>query len=1573
MSSLWKDFSGTQSRSREGDIKDINKVSVISISLASPEIIRSWSYGEVKNPETIDYKTHKPKPDGLFCERIFGPTRDYECACGKYRGIKHKGITCDRCGVEVIQAKSRRSRLGHIELEMPVAHIWFSKGVPSRMANLLDVSPKDLERVLYYEEYIVLDPGEEKDNPLTFLEVLSEQEYQDALENYGSTFRIGMGAEAIYEALQSLDLDTLAEAMRTIIKTTGSRQKMKKAIKRLKIIEDFRNSTNRPEWMILTVLPVIPPDLRPLVPLDGGRFATSDLNDLYRRVINRNNRLRRLKEVKAPEVIIRNEKRMLQEAVDALLDNGRRGRPVKGSNNRPLKSLADMLKGKQGRFRQNLLGKRVDYSGRSVIVVGPDLRFHQCGLPKKMALELFEPFIIRRLEELEDVNTIRSAKRKIEREDPEVFDVLEGVIQNHPVLLNRAPTLHRLGIQAFEPVLVEGKAIRLHPLVCAAFNADFDGDQMAVHVPLSREAQVESRVIMLSSNNILSPSDGRPVATPSQDIVLGCYYLTKIVLRNDKKEGQDQEPGVTTLQHRQFSSSEEAVIALDAGVIQLHEEILVRINGQKIATSAGRVIFNEALPEQLRFVNALMNKKQLSAIIARSYVECGPHETALLLDRLKDMGFHFAKYSGLSFGLDDLCVPQTKRAVIDEAAKEVQEINDQYNEGVITDIERYNKVIDRWIHATDKVAQDMMSTLKQDAYGLNPIHVMADSGARGSQQQIRQLAGMRGLMSKPMQKLTGGMGEIIETPIQSNFKEGLTVLEYFISTHGARKGLADTALKTAEAGYLTRRLVDVAQDVIINEIDCGTIQGMEVSAIQEGDQVIESLTDRILGRTALEDICHPITGEVLVPGGHEINETGAALIERSGIDRVRIRSVMACEALRGVCVKCYGRDLARGRTVELGEATGVIAAQSIGEPGTQLTLRTFHIGGTTSRIIEQSEAKVSALLPGQRGVVYYLNLDAVPGPEGKKQVTVSADARPVVVALASRRVEDKLKSKEMATVRYRGMKVSKQSDGKRIVEKKGGALVVVNSRGKEIQVVEDIPAGAELRVGNGEKVAAGSILADWIEADQFVVSEYEGKVRYLDIENGVTLKRHLVQATGQILSIVVEHPTKKPRIQIEGRDGQIVAEYALPIGFQLRVADGDEIYPGKVLVGTDLVVQEMKALPAGAQILVLDQDVVSNGQVVARWDPYFTPIISQRSGKVRFEQILEGVTVREHFVEASEKAQLLVMDHKEDLHPAVVIDKPTDKVEGRLEYPQPRGAHLVVEDGQQISRGEIIAKIPKETFRSRDVTGGLPRVEEIFEARHPKPKDLAVIAKVNGWIQIPKIGQAEKELERAVEKLGFKRKRGRRYILIHDKDAEPLDAYPVEVGKHIIVSDGDFVQAGDKLVDGSIDPHEFLEVMGEKRTQEYLLNEVQEVYRLQGVSINDKHIEIIIRQMMRKVTITDPGDTRFLLDDEVDRFDVMGENNQVVKAKGKPARFLPRLLGITKASLGTQSFISAASFQETTRVLTQAAISGKEDHLLGLKENVIVGHLIPAGTGKTVYQKTSLEFPEPGATTSDVA
>ena len=891
---------------------------------------------------------------------------------------------------------------------------------------------------------------------------------------------------------------------------------------------------------------------------------------------------------------------------------------------------------------------------------------------------------------------------------------------------------------------------------------------------------------------------------------------------------------------------------------------------------------------------------------------------------------------------------------------------------MITDIERYNKVIDRWIFATEKVAEDMMEALSKDHNGLNPIYVMADSGARGSKQQIRQLAGMRGLMSKPMQKMTGAMGEIIETPIHSNFKEGLTVLEYFISTHGARKGLADTALKTAEAGYLTRRLVDVAQDVIVTELNCGTIQGMEVSAIKEGDQVIESLYDRILGRTALEDICHPITGEIIVPIGEEINEEGANRIERSGIERVKIRSVMACETRRGVCVQCYGRDLARGRTVELGEAVGVIAAQSIGEPGTQLTLRTFHIGGTTSRIVEQSEARVTALAQGQRGQVYYHNLDAVPGPQGG-YVTVTGDTRPVIVAHASRRVEGKLKPNELATIRYRNLKIAKDKEGERIVEKEGGALVVLNSKGSEIQVIEDIPVGADVRIGNGEKVKAGTIIVDWSVENQFLVSEYEGKVRYIDIESGVTLKRQLVQSTDQILSVIVEHPSKKPQIQIEGRDGKIVTEYKLPAGFQLRVADGDEIFAGKVLVGTDLVIQELEALPAGAQILKPEKSVVRTGDVVAKWDPYFTPIISQRTGKVLFEQILEGITVREHYVQGSDKAQMLVMDHKEDYHPAVVIDKAKDKEEGRKEYPMPRSAHIVVDDGDDIKRGDIIAKIPKETFKSRDVTGGLPRIEEIFEGRHPKPKDLAVVAKVNGWVRVPKGGKMDDSVDKAISKLGMKKKRGRRYILIHDKDNEFLDAYPVEVGKHIIVSDGDFVQAGDKLVDGSIDPHEFLDVMGEKRTQEYLLNEVQEVYRLQGVSINDKHVEIIIRQMLKKVTITDAGNTRFLLDDEVDRFDVIEENNRAIQEKGRPAQYIPKLMGITKASLGTQSFISAASFQETTRVLTQAAIAGKEDLLLGLKENVIVGHLVPAGTGNKTYSDIELEFAEKGTTPAEVA
>ncbi|MGC9327206.1 MAG: DNA-directed RNA polymerase subunit beta', partial [Candidatus Hinthialibacter sp.] len=1059
---MWKSLQTPAAKRREDEIRDINRVRAIRISIASPDQVRSWSYGEVKNPETIDYKTYKPKNDGLFCERIFGPTRDYECSCGKFKGIKHRGVVCDRCGVEVTQSKVRRSRLGHIDLEMPVAHIWYSKGVPSLMALLLDLSVKALERVLYYEEYIVLDPGSTELNPM---DIISEREYARLREEYGADFKVGMGAEAVREILAKLELDALANELRISIREGKSKQRVKRNIKRLKIVEDFRASSNRPEWMIMEILPVIPPDLRPLVPLDGGRFATSDLNDLYRRVINRNNRLRRLKEVRAPEVIIRNEKRMLQEAVDALLDNGRRGRPVKGSNNRPLKSLSDMLKGKQGRFRQNLLGKRVDYSGRSVIVCGPDLKFNECGLPKQMALELFEPFIIRRLEELDEVTTIRSAKRKIERQDPEVFDVLEEVIHNHPVLLNRAPTLHRMGIQAFQPKLVEGKAIRLHPLTCAAFNADFDGDQMAVHVPLSSEAQKECNEQMLAINNILGPSDGRPIATPSQDIVLGCYYLTKIRFPIDKNEP------------KRFSDSREAIIAYDNGAVDLLEEIEVRIDGTRMRTTVGRILFNDILPPELRFVNKTMNKKALSMLVSSCFNTCGRDRTAQFLDDIKNAGYYYAKLGGISIGLTDMIVPESKKKLLDNARNDVQAIIQQFEKGAITDIERYNKVIDRWINTTDAVAESMMEVLEKDNLGFNPIYIMADSGARGSKQQIRQLAGMRGLMSKPMKKLTGGIGEIIESPIESNFKEGLSVLEYFISTHGARKGLADTALKTAEAGYLTRRLVDVAQDVIITEDDCGALSGLEVRSIKEGDHVIEALQDRVIGRVAAEDILNPLTGKLIVKRGQVIDEEAASLIGKCGLERVFIRSVVACESPRGVCAKCYGWDLSRRSMIRIGEAVGVVAAQSIGEPGTQLTLRTFHIGGTTSRIIEESEIRLrrnedgmAGLRDGESGIIMYINLRSVLNRHGER-IAVNSVGRPVLIRSGIEAPD--LKGKSDPLVKFDQIEYV-ESGKNMIVTKSGGSLCLTNTRGKELMRYYNIPIGAVLFVKEGDRCAPGS-------------------------------------------------------------------------------------------------------------------------------------------------------------------------------------------------------------------------------------------------------------------------------------------------------------------------------------------------------------------------------------------------------------------------------------------------------------------------------------------------------------------
>ncbi len=1353
--------------------KDPLNFNSIRLSLASPEKIRERSFGEVKKPETINYRTFKPERDGLFCAKIFGPIKDYECNCGKYKRMKHRGIVCEKCGVEVIPSKVRRERLGHIDLACPVAHIWFLKSLPSRIGALLDMTLKDLEKVLYFEAHVVLDPG---DTPLEKGQLLPDDKYSEAMDEYAGQFVAGMGAEAVRELLAELDLEVIGEQLRLEMKEATSEAKRKKVSKRLKVINSFRQSGNHAEWMILETIPVLPPELRPLVPLDGGRFATSDLNDLYRRVINRNNRLKRLMELRAPEVIVRNEKRMLQEAVDALFDNGRRGRAITGPSKRPLKSLSDMLKGKGGRFRQNLLGKRVDYSGRSVIVVGPELKLHQCGLPKKMALELFKPFIYQKLEERGLSTTIKSAKKMVEKEKAEVWDVLEEVIKEHPVMLNRAPTLHRLGIQAFEPVLIEGKAIQLHPLVCTAFNADFDGDQMAVHLPLSIESQIEARVLMMSTNNILSPASGQPIIVPSQDMVLGLYYMTR------------ERPFVTG-SGKVFVSPDEVRMAYDAGEADLQAGIKVRMAAedggplQLIKTTVGRILLREVVPAAIPFkhVNLVMGKKQVATLIDVSFRVAGTKETVILADKIKETGFRYSTLAGVSICLDDMEIPETKEERIKVAAEEVKDIQQQYTEGLITDGERYNKVIDIWAKCTEDIAGTMLGNIAVDKIvsedgeaakvpSFNAIHMMADSGARGSAQQIRQLAGMRGLMAKPD-------GSIIETPITANFREGLTVLQYFISTHGARKGLADTALKTANSGYLTRRLVDVAQDAIITEHDCDTLDGIEVSSQTEGGEVIEHLGDRILGRVALEDVDDPITDEMLVEANQVIDEDGVARIENAGLERVKIRSVLTCKSKRGICALCYGRDLARGHLVNLGEAVGVIAAQSIGEPGTQLTMRTFHIGGAASRRAEQT-----ALEARYDGSVKFINLSTV--------------------------------------------------------DDEAGLPVVMNRKG-EIAIVDD--AGRE---------------------------------------------------------------------------------------------------------------RERYALVYGAHLTRREGDPVKSGEVLAEWDPYTVPIITEVGGEVRYGDIIEGATMEEQVDEVTGLSRKVVTESRAaEKRPRVTIkgeDGKTAKLPNGApaRYMLPVGANIVVEEGSVLRPGAILAKIPRETTKTKDITGGLPRVAELFEAR--KPKEVAIISEVDGVVSYGKDAK------------------GKRKVVVTPEIGEPVE-YLIPKGKHISVHEGDYLHAGEELVDGSSNPHDILRVLGSKELSKYLVDEVQEVYRLQGVKINDKHIETIVRQMLRRVQINEVGDTNFLSEDQVDRWVFEEENERVLADGGQPAIGEPIMLGITKASLSTESFISAASFQETTKVLTQASIQGKVDVLHGLKENVIMGRLIPAGTGVAKYRAVELKTPEPEA------
>ena len=1335
----------------------------IRISIASPERIRSWSFGEIKKPETINYRTFKPEKDGLFCARIFGPVRDYECLCGKYKRMKYRGIICEKCGVEVTLSKVRRERMGHIELASPVAHIWFLKSLPSRIGLLVDMTLKDLERVLYFENFVVIEPG------LTSLEkgqLLSEEEFYDAQDEFGDdAFEASIGAEAIKKVLEVMDMDEERVKIREELAETGSEAKRKKLVKRLKLVDSFRESGCRPEWMILDVIPVIPPELRPLVPLDGGRFATSDLNDLYRRVINRNNRLKRLIELRAPDIIVRNEKRMLQEAVDALFDNGRRGRVISGVNKRPLKSLSDMLKGKQGRFRQNLLGKRVDYSGRSVIVVGPELKLHQCGLPKKMALELFKPFIYSKLELYSMASTVKMAKRMVEKERPEVWDILEEVIREHPVMLNRAPTLHRLGIQAFEPVLVEGKAIQLHPLVCTAFNADSDGDQMAVHVPLSLEAQLEARVLMMSTNNILSAANGKPIIVPSQDIILGLYYMS---LERDKEQGEGMA----------FANIQEILLALGNGSVSLHAKVKARVatrdeNGERVTrvieTTPGRAQLADLLPDNpncsFDLVNKLMTKKQVSDVIDHVYRHCGQKDTVIFCDRLMSLGFGQACDAGISFGIADLTTPDLKEKYVSEAEAQVKTFEQQYLDGLITQGEKYNKVVDVWSRCSDFVADEMMKGISTIREGepINSVWMMAHSGARGSAAQIKQLAGMRGLMAKPS-------GEIIETPIISSFKEGLNVLEYFNSTHGARKGLADTALKTANSGYLTRRLVDVAQDCIVNIEDCGTSNGLTVRAVMSGSEVVDSLYDRILGRIMAEDLVDIGTGEVIVAAGEMVTEEHGDRIETTGPDQALIRSALLCEAETGICGKCYGRDLARGTKVNIGEAVGVIAAQSIGEPGTQLTMRTFHVGGAAQRGAEQS------------------NIEAAIG--GKVKLENEA------------LVTDRAKSR------------------------------IVMSRHTELLIVDD-----------------------------------------------------------------------------QGRERE---RHRLPYGGKLLVKPGSDVSPGDVLI---------------------------------EWDPYTMPIIAEMKGTANYVDLVDGVSVREVTEDETGISNRTVVDWKQaaggaNLRPRITLRDDKGEVltlanglEAR--YFMSAGAILSIDNGAEVQAGDVLARIPRESSKTRDITGGLPRVAELFEAR--KPKDFAVIAESDGRVEFGNDYKAKRRIK----------------VIPIEGDAEPVE-YLLPKGRPLAVNEGDMVRKGDLLLDGSPVPHDILSILGVEQLAAYLVKEIQDVYRLQGVKINDKHIEVIVRQMLQKVEVTDPGDSTFLIGEQTDR-EEFASANAALEAEGlRPAVADPVLLGITKASLQTRSFISAASFQETTRVLTEAAVSGRQDTLDGLKENVIVGRLIPAGTGSVM-------------------
>lgn len=1369
-------------------MKETHDFDSLLIQLASPEQIRSWSYGEVKKPETINYRTLRPEKDGLFCERIFGTTKEWECFCGKFKSIRYKGVVCDRCGVEVTHFKVRRERMGHIELASPVSHIWYYRSIPSRMSLLLDISLVNLRSILYYEKYVVIEPG---DTELKTMQLLSEEELAEARERFGMSFTANMGAEAVRTLLENLDLDGLSAELRAIMVEKGSKVD-KRLLKRIQIVENFRDSGNRAEWMILDVIPVIPPELRPMVQLDGGRFATSDLNDLYRRVINRNNRLKRLKSLNAPDIIIRNEKRMLQEAVDALFDNTKKKKVVKGASNRPLKSLSDLLKGKQGRFRQNLLGKRVDYSGRSVIVVGPQLKLHQCGLPSKMALELFKPFIMKKLVEKDVVYNIKKAKTLVEQETSEVWAVLDEVVKEHPVLLNRAPTLHRLGIQAFEPVLVEGKAIQLHPLVCNAYNADFDGDQMAVHIPLTQAAQIESWTLMLADTNLLDPANGQPVVFPSQDMVMGLYSLTK------------DRPGAKG-EGRYYSSTDEVIMAMESKAVSLNALVHVNIGGEWMETTAGRVLFNDRMPEGLAFLNATLSDKVIRQFIMNSFKDHGNYKTVQVLDALKNVGFEFATSMGTTIGMDDILVPQEKKDLISTANTEVDRIQNQYRDGHITSEERYNRVVEIWGKTNEDLANVMMDHLKNDKDGFNNVYMMADSGARGSRNQIRQLAGMRGLMAKPS-------GDIIELPIRSNFKEGLSVIEFFISTNGARKGLADTALKTADAGYLTRRLVDIAQDVVVNMEDCGTINGLDFTALKDGEEVVEKLSDRITGAFTLERVKHPITGDILVDVNQEITDEIASEIEELGIERVRVRTVLTCEVHHGVCVKCYGRNLATHKPVNIGETVGIIAAQSIGQPGTQLTMRTFHVGGTASTVAEENR-----ITKNYRLLVKSIRGTSVPLEDGQQLFT-----RKGYITFA--RVLAEIQTK-------RGDKILCK-DGSRIT--RGETLLTRKSEG--------------------------------------MISEHNAFV---------VLKRNRIFLTAQDEKIEIRN---------------------------------------------------------GSTVLVSEGHLAEPDESLAVFDPFSEPIIAETEGTIKFEDIIPGTTLREEINEETGNIEKKINDTSTDaLQPRIVIVNKND--ESVQDYYLPENSYLSVEDGTEVKAGEILAKMLKESQKTQDITGGLPRVGELFEAR--RPKNAAILARISGTVEFEGMTK------------------GKRIVTVNDVFGNKIK-HPVPMGRHLLVRNGDPVQVAEPLCDGPKDPHDILEIQGENALQRFLVDEVQEVYRMQGVNINDKHIGVIIRQMMRKVEIIDVGDTNFIFGKQVDKYTFREQNNKVMRDGGQPAVAKPLLLGITRASLNIDSWISAASFQETTKVLTNAAIAGEMDYLRGLKENVVVGHVIPAGTGMKKYRELKL-------------